>query len=85
MTVDPSAIELSPQQRVYIARQSERLGKPWPEILEQFVPAAVEEEVSEMTDESAYDVAKRLGLIGGVTDAPVDLAANPEHMEGFGR
>jgi metal-responsive CopG/Arc/MetJ family transcriptional regulator len=35
--------------------------------------------------ESAYDLAKRLGIIGVYKDAPPDLSTNPEHMEGFGR
>ena len=35
--------------------------------------------------ESAYDIAKRLGMIGVYKDAPPDLSTNPEHMEGFGR
>jgi Arc/MetJ-type ribon-helix-helix transcriptional regulator len=34
--------------------------------------------------ESAYDVAKRIGMIGVYTDGPSDLSTNPEHMEGFG-
>lgn len=34
--------------------------------------------------ESAYDVAKRLGLIGMSDDGPPDLSTNPKYMEGFG-
>jgi len=34
--------------------------------------------------ESAYDVAKRIGIIGVYKDAPSDLSSNPAHMEGFG-
>jgi metal-responsive CopG/Arc/MetJ family transcriptional regulator len=35
--------------------------------------------------ESAYDVAKRAGIIGVFKGGPSDLSTNPEHMEGFGR
>ncbi len=35
--------------------------------------------------ESAYDIAKRLGIIGVHKNTPPDLSTNPEHMEGFGR
>jgi len=35
--------------------------------------------------ESAYDIAKRLGIIGSAKGLPADLSTNPEHMEGFGR
>lgn len=35
--------------------------------------------------ESAYDVAKRIGIIGVFKDGPTDLSTNRAHMEGFGR
>lgn len=35
--------------------------------------------------ESAYDLAKRLGIIGSAKGLPTDLSTNPKHMEGFGR
>lgn len=35
--------------------------------------------------ETAYEAAKRLGLIGGCKGGPSDLATNPRHMEGFGQ
>lgn len=34
---------------------------------------------------SAYDLAKRAGLIGCVRVGPSDLSTNPKHFEGFGR
>lgn len=34
--------------------------------------------------ESAFEVAKRLGLIGA-HDGPADLSTNPEYMNGFGQ
>ncbi len=40
------------------------------------------------TEETAYDVARRAGLIGclkGAPRSPTDLSTNPKHMEGFGR
>ena len=40
------------------------------------------------TEETAYDVARRAGLIGCIKGAPrssTDLSTNPKHMEGFGR
>ncbi|TWT96691.1 hypothetical protein Pla108_24650 [Botrimarina colliarenosi] len=38
-----------------------------------------------LKDESAYDAAMRLGLIGIVKDAPSDLSTNPKYLEGFGK
>ncbi len=34
---------------------------------------------------SLFRALNERGLIGSLTDAPADLATNPEHMEGFGR
>ncbi len=34
--------------------------------------------------ESAYEMAKRLKLIGCIKDAPPDLSTNPDYFEGFG-
>jgi len=34
---------------------------------------------------SAYDIAKKMGLIGCAKGMPSDLATNPKYMEGFGR
>ncbi len=43
---------------------------------------------AENTEETAYDIARRAGLIGclkGTPRSPTDLSTNPKHMEGFGR
>ena len=40
------------------------------------------------SEETAFDVANRAGLIGcikGSPRSPSDLSTNPKHMEGFGR
>ena len=40
------------------------------------------------SEETAFDVASRAGLIGcikGAPRSPTDLSTNPKHMEGFGR
>ncbi len=40
------------------------------------------------TEQSAFDVLERAGLIScvpGKVGDPVDLSTNPAHMEGFGR
>lgn len=35
--------------------------------------------------ESAYDLARRAGVIGVFKEGPSDLGTNAAHMEGFGR
>ena len=50
------------------------------------VRQALEEHMQKRTPrESAYDLAKRLGIIGSAKGLPTDLSTNPKHMEGFGR
>ncbi len=42
----------------------------------------------DQTEETAFDVLSRAGLIGcikGASGTPTDLSTNPRHMEGFGR
>jgi predicted DNA-binding protein len=34
---------------------------------------------------SAYELARKIGLIGCGADLPGDLSTNPAHFEGFGR
>lgn len=52
----------------------------------QIVRHALEEHMRRRTPrESAYDLAKRLGVIGSTKGLPSDLSTNSKHMEGFGR
>ncbi len=82
MQVDPHQVQLTSQQQVFVARQAERLGKPWPELLDEYIPGHAPETAQ---SESAYEAAQRLGLIGGVKGEPSDLASNPDHLSGFGQ
>lgn len=82
MSIDPSEIQLNSEQQAFIACQSERTGTPWPELLQQFVPVSI---ASLNENESALDVAGRLGLVGVCENDPPDLATNPVHMTGFGK
>jgi hypothetical protein len=46
------------------------------------------ERAGQEAEETAYDLAKRAGLIGCIKGAPrsaTDLSTNPNHMEGFAR
>ena len=50
-------------------------------------PAPAKAEAGRDAAETAYDVARRAGLIGcikGAPGSPTDLSTNPKHMEGFG-
>ena len=87
MAIDPSEIRLTPEQREFVADRAQQAGKSWNELLGELVPVQVPgSEANGRSDngESAFDVARRLGLVDAGTDGPSDLATNPIHMEGFG-
>ena len=45
---------------------------------------SVDQSVGKGAPKSVYQALEELGVIGSITDAPVDLATNRIHMEGFG-
>ncbi len=50
------------------------------------VRGAVERQLAAEDDAlTAYDHAKKAGLIGAIKAAPPDLSTNPQHFDGFGR
>ncbi|MEQ8846918.1 hypothetical protein [Botrimarina sp.] len=59
------------------------------EVRRSYAQPSVSESDSNGTDggdvqQSAYDLAVRLGVIGVVKNAPPDLSSNPKYLEGFG-
>jgi len=86
MSIDPTEIQLmNPIQQQAIARAAEAMHRPWENILDEGLQPVVNALKSTPTDtqESALDVAKRLGLVG-CFEGPSDLSTNPKHMEEFG-
>jgi len=80
-------IELTPEQKQRIADAADRVGRPWPEVLESALRRFIDTSVSRRPDsgtKSFYDVMLEDGVIGIVKDAPPDLSTNPKYMEGFG-
>ena len=65
-----------------LARRARLAGKTESEIVRESVEAHLEEAPKQ---ESALDLARKLGLVGCVKDAPADLSTNPKYMEGFGK
>lgn len=41
--------------------------------------------VSRPRRETCYDLARRLGIIGALKNAPPDMSTNPKYFRGFGR
>lgn len=85
MSIDPTEIQLSPDQQLAIAKVAEEMQRPWESILDEGLQPVVAALNSTAADkqESALDVAERLGLVG-CFEGLSDLSTNPKHMEGFG-
>ena len=86
MATSPDEIKLTDQQQRQLAILADLAGKPWAEVLGEALTRyqSIQLATENRGDESFYDRAKRLGLIGCVEGGPPDLSTNPKHMEGFG-
>jgi Arc/MetJ-type ribon-helix-helix transcriptional regulator len=51
----------------------------------EIVREALENYLKKGPGETAYDMAKRLGVIGRFKGLPKDLSTNPRYFEGFGK
>lgn len=88
MFVDPTQIQLSPEQQSELAELSTATGKPWPIVLHEALATYRHEEAISKNgngnSESFFDAASRLGFIGCLKGGPENLSTNPIYMEGFG-
>lgn len=86
MSISADSIALSEEQKQYVARLAERTGKPWGEVLSEALATyrARTETTVGGNEESFFDAATRLGLIGCIKGGPPDLSTDPKYMEGFG-
>ena len=76
------SVELEPE----IARALEDLSIERGSTVSDVIRAAVQRYL-ESYDESAgsaFEVARRLGILGMVEDLPPDLSSDARHMDGFG-
>jgi hypothetical protein len=81
-----ASIRLTSEQQETLARLSAQSGKPWQEVLGKAL-ASFEQQIQATNGtatETVHAAMVRLGLLGCVTDGPVDLSTNPKYMEGFG-
>jgi len=85
MTVDPGQIELTPTQKKRLAALAEQVGKPYSELVDEWLSAVPPDEVSDSKEvrRTAYEAFAAVGAVG-CFDGPSDLSTNPRHMEGFG-
>lgn len=87
MSAGDEFIHLTPDQGSRIRELARRSGRPEAELvreaLERYLAARAEAEPG--GSETCYDIAERLGLVGGLPDLPADLSTNKDYFEGFGR
>jgi hypothetical protein len=87
MKIDPADIHLDAKQQRELAELSERSGRPWPDVLSEALSGYRSTHADKPdggSEESFYDAASRLGLIGCIEGCPSDLSSNPRYMAGFG-
>jgi len=87
MSINPTDIHLDPEQQRTLADLAEATGRPWGDVLREALSQYGKTRPPQRTargDESFYDAATRLGLVGSVKGCPPDLSSNPDYMEGFG-
>ncbi|QDV80799.1 hypothetical protein [Botrimarina mediterranea] len=63
--------------------QAQQVPKTFQDLVAE-AKACLQKKQGQSSEESAYEAALRLGIIGCVTDGPSDLSTNPKHLEGFG-
>lgn len=83
-------LTLDSSQQAELLRLAAQTGKPWSLVLSEALASYRAQECSAqpqngISDESFFDAASKLGLIGCLEGGPTDLSTNPAHMEGFGR
>lgn len=90
MSIDPTAIELTPRQKDRLAAIAERTGKDCSTVVDELLSSvplpATEGNGSAQTagkPRTAYEAFAAVGAIG-CFEGPPDLSTNPKYMEGFG-
>jgi hypothetical protein len=87
MSIMPDGFQLDPDQIARLTSLAAEIGKPLPVVVNDALAAyhPEPEVIPDNADESFFDLALRLGLVGCIQDTPPDLSTNPGYMEGFGQ
>jgi len=86
MAIDPTKIEMTPQQKELLATRAKREGKDYSAVLDDLLGSSDSigiDAPSGTAPESMREAMEAVGAAGCV-DGPGDLTTNPKHMEGFG-
>jgi predicted DNA-binding protein len=76
------SVRLSLDTRSRLRAAARRSGKRESDLIRSAVELTLSEEEASLT---AYDHARKAGLIGAARGTIRDLSTNPKHFEGFGR
>jgi hypothetical protein len=82
MLMERISVRLDPRLKQQIEAEAREQGASPSDIVRQPLKEHMQKR---RPQESAYDLAKRLGILGSAKGLPTDLSTNPNHMEGFGR
>jgi len=75
-------IRVDKKLRAKLATLAKQRGESESEVARAAIESFIE---SSLPQESCYDIAMRLGIIGCVKGGPPDLSTNPKYLEGLGR
>jgi hypothetical protein len=76
------SIRLTQELERRLATEAKKTGRGESEIVREALADYLNKQAA---GPSAYDIAKKMGLIGCAKGLPSDLSTNPAYMEGFGR
>lgn len=82
MAADRMTIRMDSKLRKEIKKEASAQGKTATDVIVEVMQAHFR---GPCPGESAYDLAKRLGVIGVLKGGPPDLSTNKKYFEGFGK
>jgi hypothetical protein len=85
MAIGPDDIRPSEKHERELREYARRTGRSEAEVIGAALDAYLTKLPRLADGETCYDIAKRIGFIGGSDNLPPDLSTNPDYFEGFGR
>lgn len=81
MTTNRITVRIPQKLEKQLKKRADLKGQTESEVVRE----ALESYLQQNSGQSAYDIAKRLGVIGSFKGGPKDLSTNPKYFEGFGK
>ena len=80
MAIDPNDIKLTPRMREQLAELSERTGRPWPEILEEFLDGKTSIPYQEPTPHKGSQAIHPDAFDSELSEVSFEAPALPAHF-----